>query len=77
MAEKLTLTEEQMDLSQNSSLNIPMSAIGRIEINPRSTGLVQENLVSMIKDLLKHDAEKERTTDERIKEYIELGKVPT
>ncbi|MGL4989502.1 MAG: hypothetical protein ACRC5F_09755, partial [Cetobacterium sp.] len=77
MAEKFTLNEDQMRLSQNSSLKIPMFAIGRLEINPRSTGLVEENLINMIKDLLKSEADNAKVADEKIKEYIELGKVPS
>lgn len=77
MKKTFEITEEVIKQSNESFVRVPMDAIGRIAINPRSTGLVETNLINIVKDLLKGNVEKEEITEDKIREYIDLGKVPS
>ncbi|MGL5768112.1 MAG: hypothetical protein ACRCX8_20965 [Sarcina sp.] len=71
------VTQDILEKSSSGFVMVPLSAIGRRDINPRSTGLSDENLISIVRDLLKSSAQSELVSDEAIRGYIRNNSIPS
>lgn len=77
MKSNYEVTQEILEKSIGGFVMVPLTAIGRRDINPRSTGLSDENLISIVRDLLKSNASSEAVSDDAIREYIKTNLVPS
>ena len=77
MKSNFEVTQEVLEKSISGFVMVPLTAIGRRDINPRSTGLSDENLISIVRDLLKSNANSELVSDEAIRDYIRNNAIPS
>ncbi|MGL4645353.1 MAG: hypothetical protein ACRCVH_13590 [Vagococcus fluvialis] len=77
MKSNFEVTQEVLEKSISGFVMVPLTAIGRRDINPRSTGLSDENLISIVRDLLKSNANSELVSEEAIRDYIRNNAIPS